>query len=84
MRNIPDVALTADNIYVLANNGQSEPGGQRHQLRRAIVGGLYRARPISRPPAWAGRRLVFSIRPLYAIGKSPNYAADFQDINHRK
>ena len=39
MRNIPDVALTANNIFVEANNGQPEPG----------VGGTSCAAPL-----WAG------------------------------
>ncbi len=37
MRNVPDVALTADNVYVVSNNGRW------HQCRCAAVGGVYRA-----------------------------------------
>ena len=42
MRNVPDVALTADNVFVDYNNGSSG-GFQRHELRRAVVGGILRA-----------------------------------------
>ena len=42
-RNIPDVALTADNVYVAYNNG-SYRRLRRHELRRAVVGRLLRAR----------------------------------------
>jgi len=32
MRNVPDVALTADNVYVIADNGVQLHGCGRHQL----------------------------------------------------
>jgi hypothetical protein len=79
MRNIPDVALTADNIWVIYNNGQRESSG----------GGTSAAAPL-----WAGfmalvnQQAANTLKPpvgflnpaIYAIGKSPNYAADFHDI----
>jgi hypothetical protein len=79
MRNIPDVALTADNIWVSYNNGQSVSFG----------GGTSAAAPL-----WAGftalvnqqaantlKQPVGFLNPaIYAIGKSPNYAAAFHDI----
>ena len=37
MRNIPDVALTADNVYVLSGNGSTSVAGG-YQLRHAAVG----------------------------------------------
>ena len=40
MRNIPDVALTGDNVYVLYNNGGREHSAARVAPRR--LGGLYR------------------------------------------
>ena len=80
MRNVPDVALTADNIYVIADNG-----GQY------FVGGTSAAAPL-----WAGFAALVNqqavanggathtigfINPvIYAIGKSANYTADFHDI----
>ncbi len=77
-RNIPDVALTGDDIWVLYGSGQSEE-----------VGGTSCAAPL-----WAGftalvnqRGAINAEQPvgflnpaLYAIGKGPNYAACFHDI----
>ena len=79
MRNIPDVAMTAANILVVANNGQQETG----------VGGTSAAAPL-----WAGfialvnqqaavlhKPAVGFLNPaIYAIGKGPNYAAAFHDV----
>jgi uncharacterized repeat protein (TIGR01451 family) len=78
-RNIPDVALTAANIYVVADNGTAEPG----------VGGTSAATPL-----WAGftalvnQTAVAARHPtvgylnpaLYAIGKGAGYGYDFHDI----
>jgi uncharacterized repeat protein (TIGR01451 family) len=77
-RNMPDVALTADNIFVIANGGQSY-----------FVGGTSCAAPL-----WAGFTALVNqqaaglslpsmgfINPaLYAIGKTTNYAICFHDI----
>ena len=51
MRNVPDVALTGDNVYVVYGNGSTD-NGRRHQLRGAAVGGLHRPGQ----PAGRGRR----------------------------
>jgi Pro-kumamolisin, activation domain len=81
MRNIPDVALTAENIFVLANNGQSE----------SSVGGTSAAAPlwagftalVNQQAADLGKPAVGFLNPaLYAIGKGPNYAAAFHDITN--
>jgi Pro-kumamolisin, activation domain/Divergent InlB B-repeat domain len=78
-RNIPDVALTADNIYVIANNGSE-----------FSVGGTSAAAPlwagfialVNQQVTAAGNPAVGFINPaIYSIGKSPSqYAADFHDI----
>ena len=79
MRNVPDVALTADNIYVIADSGTGFRG----------VGGTSCAAPL-----WAGftalvneraaalaRPSVGFINPaIYALSKGTNYAASFHDI----
>jgi uncharacterized repeat protein (TIGR03803 family) len=79
MRNIPDVALTADNVYVIADNGRQEPG----------IGGTSCAAPL-----WAGltalinelalengEPLVGFINPaVYALGQSGSYGSCFHDI----
>jgi hypothetical protein len=77
-RNIPDVALTADNIWVIADNGQS-----------FAVGGTSAAAPL-----WAGftalinQQATANTQPLagflnpalYALGKGPNFTTVFNDI----
>ena len=78
MRNVPDVALTADNVYVIYNNGF---GG--------VFGGTSCATPlwaaftalVNQQAVAAGKPTVGFINPaVYAIGKSTNYTADFHDI----
>jgi uncharacterized repeat protein (TIGR01451 family) len=78
-RNMPDVALTADDVFVIADNGTFYPG----------VGGTSCAAPL-----WAGFTALVNqqaasqslpsigfINPaLYAISKTPNYATCFHDI----
>ena len=80
MRNIPDVALTADvQMFLIQNNGQA-----------VAVGGTSAAAPL-----WAGftalanqqaaangkPRIGFLNTPIYAIGKGLNYSTDFHDIS---
>jgi uncharacterized repeat protein (TIGR01451 family) len=78
LRNVPDVALTADGIYIIADNGTPYS-----------VGGTSAAAPL-----WAGytalinQQAVLSRSPtvgflnpaIYAIGKGTNYTLDFHDI----
>jgi hypothetical protein len=81
MRNIPDVALTADiQMYLVCNNGQA-----------VVVGGTSAAAPL-----WAGfialanqqatsnakPRVGFLNPPIYSIGKNGSYGSDFNDILH--
>ena len=79
MRNIPDVAFTADNIYVIADNGQQEPG----------TGGTSAAAPlwaafaalVNQQAAVNGNPPLGFLNPaLYAIGKGTGYASAFHDI----
>ena len=77
-RNIPDVALTADNIYVVVDNGQP-----------AVYGGTSCAAPLwagfmaldNQQAAANGRSPVGFINPaIYAIAGSANYSACFHDV----
>jgi hypothetical protein len=77
LRNVPDVALTADNIYVQATNSQF------------FVGGTSCAAPLwagftalmNQQAATYGKPYVGFLNPaVYAIGKSANYTLDFRDI----
>jgi uncharacterized repeat protein (TIGR01451 family) len=76
-RNIPDVALTADNVWVIFGSGKS-----------GVFGGTSCAAPL-----WAGftalanQQAVINAHPplgflnpaLYAIANSPSYATSFHD-----
>jgi subtilase family serine protease len=78
MRNVPDVALTGDNVYVRYNNGSS-----------GSFGGTSCAAPL-----WAGfmalvnqqgaanglNPIGFVNPPVYSIGLGGNYNNDFHDI----
>jgi subtilase family serine protease len=78
MRNIPDVALVAENVYVRYYNGGN-----------AMVGGTSCAAPL-----WAGflalvnqqamtvgkAAIGFANPSLYALAKSTNYASCFHDV----
>jgi hypothetical protein len=78
MRNVPDVALTGDNVYVTYGNGSSE-----------TVGGTSCAAPlwagftalVNEQAAQSGEPPVGFLNPaLYAIAKSANYTTCFHDI----
>lgn len=80
MRNIPDVALTADvQIFLICNNGQ-----------KVSVGGTSAAAPLwagftalaNQKAFTTGKARVGFLNPLiYAIGKGAGYLSDFHDIN---
>lgn len=81
LRNVPDVALTADNIYIIFENGQTTAG--------SYSGGTSCAAPL-----WAGftalvnqqaiangKSTVGFLNPaIYTIGESANYTNCFHDI----
>jgi subtilase family serine protease len=77
-RNIPDVALTADNVYCYSDNGQT-----------GVVGGTSCAAPLwagltalaNQQAVATGKPAVGFINPMvYAIGTGSDYARDFHDI----
>ncbi len=79
LRNIPDVALTADNLYVIFENGQNE-----------FVGGTSAAAPLwaaftslaNQQAVASGKPTVGFLNPaVYAIGKSAIYTNWFHDIS---
>lgn len=78
LRNIPDVAMTADNIWVVYDNGSV-----------GAFGGTSAAAPlwaafmalVNQQGAANGRNPIGLANPaIYAIGKGPNYASCFHDI----
>ena len=77
-RNIPDVALTADNIYVAYGNGRSGTfvGTSCATPLWAALTAL-----INQQSTLAGRAPVGFLNPaLYALGKAANYNSRFHDI----
>ena len=77
MRNVPDVALTADNVYVVYNNGST-----------GFFGGTSCAAPlwagftalVNQQAAALGRAPAGFLNPaIYTIGKGANYAATLHD-----
>ena len=78
-RNLPDVAMVADNVFEIDNNGKSVSG----------VGGTSCATPlwaaftalVNQQAAASGKPPVGFLNPvLYAIGKGAGYASAFHDI----
>jgi subtilase family serine protease len=78
LRNVPDVAINADNVFVVADNGQQES-----------LNGTSAAAPlwagftalVNQQAVASGKAAVGFINPaIYAIGKSPFYLSDFHDI----
>ena len=78
MRNIPDVALTADNIYVIANNGQGSPQGGTSAATPlwAAFTSLINQQALQNGEAPVG----FLNPTLYSIAESQFYKTAFHDI----
>jgi subtilase family serine protease len=78
MRNLPDVALTAKNVYVTYGNGSSGKGAGTSCAAPLWAGFTALVNELA---ANVGRPSVGFINPaIYAIGKGTNYTADFHDI----
>ena len=78
-RNVPDVALTADNVFVIADNGSliSDEGGT--SCAAPLWAGF--AALINQQAAASGLPSVGFINPaVYAIGKGTSYNSVFHDI----
>ena len=77
MRNIPDVALTADNIYVWYNGSWEDVGGT--SCAAPLWAGFMAL--VNEQAANSGLSPVGAFNPtVYAIGKSAFYSAAFHDI----
>ena len=80
MRNIPDVALTADDVWVLYNNGESN-SFIGTSAAAPLWAGL--AALANQQAASLGQSPVGFINPaVYAIGQGVNYNACFHDITN--
>ena len=77
MRNIPDVALTADNVYVRANGADYNEGGT--SCAAPLWAGFTAL--INQQAAAIGQSPIGFINPtIYSLGAQPFYAYCFHDI----
>jgi hypothetical protein len=77
-RNVPDVALTADNVFVCYDNGSTGSFGGT-SCAAPLWAGLTAL--INEQAVAGGRPAVGFLNPaIYAIGKGGDYAAAFHDI----
>ncbi len=78
-RNIPDVALTADNVYVNSDNGSSGSFGGTSCAAPLWAGVMALA---NQQAVGLGKAPVGFINPIvYTIGNGSGYAQAFNDIN---
>ena len=78
-RNLPDVAMTGDNVYVIADSGFAFPGTGGTSCAAPLWAGFTAL--VNQEAAAANNPPVGFLNPaLYAIGKGPNYASTFHDI----
>jgi subtilase family serine protease len=81
MRNVPDVALTADNVFVDYHNGNNATsGGFGGTSCAAPLWAGFTALVNQQAVASGGTTVGFLNPALYAIGAGTNYAACFHDI----
>lgn len=77
-RNFPDVAMVADNIFIVADDGQEEASGGTSAAAPLWAGLTALA---NQQAAAAGLQPVGFLNPaLYKIGTSSGYTASFDDI----
>jgi len=77
MRNIPDVALTADNVYVRVQRGNESVGGT--SCAAPLWAGFIAL--VNQQAAANGKSTMGFINPaIYAIGKGSGYTSAFHDI----
>lgn len=80
MRNMPDVALTADNVYVISDNGV--PGVFGGTSCAAPLWAAYTAL-INQQGTINGKPAVGFVNPaLYALASTTNYANVFNDVTN--
>ncbi len=79
-RNVPDVALTAKNIFIIADTNQQE-GASGTSCAAPLWAGFTAL--VNQQAVANGKPVVGFINPaIYAIGKGPYYTADFHDITN--
>ncbi|HVM51069.1 MAG TPA: protease pro-enzyme activation domain-containing protein, partial [Candidatus Acidoferrum sp.] len=79
MRNMPDVAFTADNIYIIADNGHPQPGTGGTSCAAPLWAGFMAL--VNQQAAQSAQKPIGFINPtIYSICKSPLYHSTFHDI----
>jgi subtilase family serine protease len=79
MRNIPDVALTADNILVIADNGISKPGTGGTSAAAPLWAGFTAL--VNQQAAAVGQPPVGFLNPtIYTVGMERAFMSCFHDI----
>jgi hypothetical protein len=80
MRNVPDVAMTAVNIYITYSDGAQAGPGFGTSCAAPLWAGF--AALVNQQAAALGQTPVGFLNPaLYSLGKSARYAAAFHDIS---
>jgi len=77
-RNVPDVAMNADNIFAEADNGQSESLGGTSAA--APLWAAFTALANERAAIFGHSMMGFLNPTIYSIGKGAGYATNFYDI----
>ncbi len=77
-RDVPDVAMVADNVFVMANNGQEENLGGTSCAAPLWAG--FAALANQQAAAQNAPALGFINPAIYALGLSANYTNSFHDI----
>jgi len=78
LRNIPDVAMVADNVLVVYNNGQTDTFGGTSCAAPLWAGFMALANQYALQKSQS--LIGFANPSLYAIGRSENYNSCFHDI----
>ncbi len=78
MRNVPDVAMTADNVFVEAEDGTDETVGGTSCAAPAWA--AFTALANEQATAYSKPSVGFAAPAIYAAGKSASYLSDFNDI----
>jgi subtilase family serine protease len=80
-RNIPDVALTGDNVYVIADNGIDYPGTGGTSCAAPLWAGFTAL--VNQQAASNGHSSVGFINPaIYSLAQAAAYASQFNDITN--
>jgi len=78
MRNVPDVAMTADNVFVVADEGSDYTAGGTSCAAPAWA--AFAALANQQAATYSYPSVGFANPVIYATGKSASYLSDFNDI----